>query len=77
MDMDTQHRFGHAAWTWTVDMHGCRNVDKKTQSGIVSFLLVYNAQSSIGIPASWLARYRWSQINPLVPSYGIFQRLNS
>jgi hypothetical protein len=23
MDMETQHGFGHAAWTWTVDMHGC------------------------------------------------------
>jgi hypothetical protein len=27
MDMDMQH--GFPAWTWTVDMHGCRNADKK------------------------------------------------
>jgi hypothetical protein len=25
--MDMQH--GFAAWTWTVDMHGCMDADKK------------------------------------------------
>jgi hypothetical protein len=35
MDMDMQHGhehsawFGHAAWIWKMDMHGCRNADKK------------------------------------------------
>jgi hypothetical protein len=55
VDMDTQHGFGHAAWIWTMDMHGCQ---KKAQPGIVSFLLVYNFQSDIGIPASWSVWYR-------------------
>jgi hypothetical protein len=52
MDMDTQHGFGHAAWTWTMDMHGCMDAGKpecrsKTQSGIVSFPLVYKTESGI------------------------------
>jgi hypothetical protein len=47
-------------------MPECR---QKAQFGIVSFLLVYKALSGIGIPASWSVRYRWSRINPLVPSY--------
>jgi hypothetical protein len=28
-DKDTQHGFGHAAWIWTTNMHGCQNADKK------------------------------------------------
>jgi hypothetical protein len=31
-DMDMQHGHGHldhAAWIWAMDMHGCRNADKK------------------------------------------------
>jgi hypothetical protein len=47
MDMGMQH--GFAAWTWTVDMHGCmdagmpecRNADKMLSPAQV--LLVYNA----------------------------------
>jgi hypothetical protein len=29
MGMDTQHSFDNAACIWTMDMHGCRNADKK------------------------------------------------
>jgi hypothetical protein len=29
MDMDMQLGFGHAAWIWTMDMHGCWNANKK------------------------------------------------
>jgi hypothetical protein len=43
MDLLMQHGLVNAAWIWTVDMHGCRNADKKTQSSIVSFPLVYNS----------------------------------
>jgi hypothetical protein len=49
--MDTQHSFGHAAWIWqwtSMDAGMPINV----QSGIVSFPLVYDALSGIGIPAS-------------------------
>jgi hypothetical protein len=43
MGMDTQHSFDNAACIWTTDMHGCQNADKKVQSGIVCFPLVYDA----------------------------------
>ncbi len=29
MDMNTQNGPGHAAWSWTMDLHECRNADKK------------------------------------------------
>jgi hypothetical protein len=32
MDMDTQHGFGHEAWTWTVDMHGCMDAGMPIKS---------------------------------------------
>ncbi len=62
MDMDTQHRFGHAAWIWTMDLqclHGCLNAATKFSPAS----LVYNAQSGIGIPASWSVHYRYSRIS--------------
>jgi hypothetical protein len=45
MDMDTQHGFGYAAWTWTVHMHGCtdagmpecRNADEKLSPASLVF----------------------------------------
>jgi hypothetical protein len=37
MDTDTQHGFGHAAWTWTVHMHGCRNDDEKLSPASLVF----------------------------------------
>jgi hypothetical protein len=37
-DMDTQHGFGHAAWIWTMDMHGCQNADKKLSLASLVFL---------------------------------------
>jgi hypothetical protein len=45
IDMDTQHGFGYAAWTWKVHMHGCTDagMPMKGQSGIDSFPLVYIA----------------------------------
>jgi hypothetical protein len=60
MDMDMQHGHGHTAQLWScsvdlvMDMHGCRNADK---SGIVSFPLVYDAESGIGIPALLSVQY--------------------
>jgi hypothetical protein len=53
MVMDMQYGHGHAARIWSCGMdldsghawmHGCRNADK-SQSGIVSLLLVYNASA--------------------------------
>jgi hypothetical protein len=57
-DLVMQHGLVNAAWIWTVDMHGCRNADKKTQSGIVNFPLVHNSLSGIDIPASRSVQYR-------------------
>ncbi len=34
MDMDMQHGFGHAAWIWTRDMHGCRNAGMPIKSSV-------------------------------------------
>jgi hypothetical protein len=78
MDMDMQyehmqHGFGHAAWAWTVDMHGCMDAGMPIKSSVQHRLCSVGLQrlvSGIGIPASWSVRYRWSRINPLVPSYG-------
>jgi hypothetical protein len=78
--MDMQHGHGHAVWTRTCSMdmytqHGFSHTawmpecPKRVQSGIISFPLVYNAWSGIGILASWSVRYRWSRTSPLVPSY--------
>jgi hypothetical protein len=73
MDVDMPYGHGHAGWTWTrrqiwsysMDLDNrhalkpeCQNADNAAQSGIVSFLVVYNAKSGIGIPASWSVRYR-------------------
>ncbi len=37
MDMDKQQEFGHAARIWTMDMHGCRNANKKLSSASLVF----------------------------------------
>jgi hypothetical protein len=43
IDMDMQHghwhaaRIGHAAWIWTMDMHGCRNADQKVSLASLVF----------------------------------------
>jgi hypothetical protein len=37
IDMDTEHGFSHAAWIWTVDMHRCRNADKKLSRALLVF----------------------------------------
>jgi hypothetical protein len=58
MDMDTQHGFGHAAWIWTMDMHGCRNADKKL---CPSLAFRHHGQSGTAS----------HQISLLVPSYAI------
>jgi hypothetical protein len=40
MDMDMQHGHGHAAriwsaaWTWTVDMHGCMDAGMPIESSV-------------------------------------------
>jgi hypothetical protein len=34
MGMDTQHNFDNAACICTMDMHGCRNADKKKKSSV-------------------------------------------
>jgi hypothetical protein len=41
MGMDMQCGYEHAAWIWTMDMHGCRNTEIpiKSSAGIVSFPL--------------------------------------
>jgi hypothetical protein len=35
--MDLQHGFGHAAWIWTMEMHGCGNDDKKLNPASLVF----------------------------------------
>jgi hypothetical protein len=42
---------------------------KKKFKKIIGFTVSPLRQSGIGIPASASVRYRWSQINPAVPSY--------
>jgi hypothetical protein len=37
MDLLMQHGLGNAAWIWTVDMHGCRNADKKLSPASLVF----------------------------------------
>jgi hypothetical protein len=39
MGMDTQHSFDNAACIWTMDMHGCRNADKKFSPASLVFRL--------------------------------------
>jgi hypothetical protein len=73
IDMNMQHGHGHAEWIWLCSMdldsahawmHECRNADEKLSPAS----LVYIAWSGISIP--WSFQYRWSRINPLVPSSG-------
>jgi hypothetical protein len=64
MDMNSLRGFGRAAWIRTMDIHGCRNADKK----ISLILLVYNAWS--GIPASDFHPYFYYDISLLV-SYSL------
>jgi hypothetical protein len=54
MDMDTQHGFGHAAWTWTVDMHGCMDAGMPIKSS------VWHRQFSVSLQR--LIRHRHSGI---------------
>ncbi len=46
----------------------CRNADEKLSLSSGLYCLVRHRHSGIGIPASWSVFYRWSRINPLVPS---------
>jgi hypothetical protein len=39
MGMDTQHSFDNAACIWTMDMHGCRDPDKKFSPASLVFRL--------------------------------------
>jgi hypothetical protein len=38
MDLVMQHGLVNAAWIWTMDMHGCRNANKKLSPASLVFL---------------------------------------
>jgi hypothetical protein len=74
--MDTQPGFGHVAWTWTVDMHGCLNANKKLSPASIVFLWFTTLNPALAFRHQSV-RYRWSRINPLVPSYGHHRSQNN
>jgi hypothetical protein len=72
-----QHRFGHAAWIWIMDMLGCWNADKKLSLALLVFRYFtmlrsafrHHGQSGTAshgqrwAPAIFsLVRFRWSAI---------------